>query len=241
MQIDLPITVATHRITGSTFMTSGVLHRGRTSLNAHAVASERCWWSTPWLTGLLICPIVLLLTSSQAAAGSEWTVEALMGLLKARGEASVRFQEATYSSLLTEPVTVSGLLKFVPPDRMEKIVTAPFHESYVVEGDRVTFESERKGVTRTLSLEEYPGLRSFVEAFRSSLTGDVVMLRKMYEVTMQGRRGNWTLLLRPREPSAKSVVDYVLLAGSEARVATIAIRSADGDRSVTTLVPGPAR
>jgi hypothetical protein len=164
-----------------------------------------------------------------------------MALLKQQRENSVPFQEATYSSLLTEPMIARGVLKFVPPQTLEKIITSPSHERYVVEGDRVTYESERKGVQRTLSLEEYPALRSFVEAFRSSLSGDAGTLRQVYEVTLDGSRGKWTLLLRPREASGKSVVDYILLTGSDGRVATIAIRSPDGDRSVMTLLRGATR
>jgi hypothetical protein len=142
---------------------------------------------------------------------------------------------------LTEPIISRGVLRFVPPDKLEKIVTAPSHERYVVEGDRVTFESERRGIKRTVSLDDYPALRSFVEAFRSSLAGDVVQLRNIYEVTMEGTRGRWTLLLRPHESSGKSVVDYILLSGAEGRIATIAIRSPDGDRAVMTLLPGAPR
>lgn len=175
------------------------------------------------------------------AAGPEWTVETLMALLKEQREPSVAFEEATYSSLLTEPLKVRGLLRFTPPATMEKSITDPFHERYVIEGDRVTFESERKGVKRTISLEDYPALRSFVEAFRASFTGDALQLHKVYEVTMDGTRGRWTLLLRPRETTGKSVVDYILFTGSEGRVATIAIRSPDGDRSVMTLLRGAAR
>jgi hypothetical protein len=175
------------------------------------------------------------------ASGATWTVETLVELIKEQREASVAFEETTYSSLLTEPVKARGYLKFVPPETLEKMITAPSHERYLVEGDRVTFESERKGMNRTVSLEDYPALRSFVEAFRSSLTGDVVQLRKIYEVTMDGSRAKWTLLLRPRDLSGKSVVDYILLTGSGGRIATIAIRSPDGDRSVMTLLPGPPR
>ena len=175
------------------------------------------------------------------AGGPEWTVETLVALLKEQREPSVAFEEATYSSLLTEPLKVRGLLRFTPPSTMEKSITDPFHERYVIEGDRVTFESERKGVKRTISLEDYPALRSFVEAFRASFTGDALQLQKVYEVTMDGTRGRWTLLLRPRETMGKSVVDYILFTGSEGRVATIAIRSPDGDRSVMTLLRGAAR
>jgi hypothetical protein len=185
--------------------------------------------------GMAICPL-LLWSVSQAAAPSTWTIDALMGLLKEQREHTVPFQEVTHSSLLTEPLLASGELRFFPPDRLEKIITSPSHERYVVEGDRVTFESQRKGMKRSISLEEYPALRSFVEAFRSSLNGDAARLRQVYEVTLEGNREKWTLLLRPLEPTGSSVVDYILLTGSEGRVATIAIRSPDGDRSVMTLV-----
>ena len=192
-------------------------------------------------SGRLVCPVILVWGLNHAAAGSDWSVETLMGLLNQHRELSVPFEETTYSSLLTEPLKAHGLLRFVPPDRLEKLITAPFDERYVVEGDRVTFESERKKVKRTVSLEDYPALRSFVDAFRSSLTGDVMQLHKLYEVTMDGSRGKWTLLLRPREASGKSVVDYILLTGAEDRVATIAIRAPDGDRSVMTLLRGSAQ
>jgi hypothetical protein len=182
-----------------------------------------------------------LLAPAQGGAASDWTVELLMGLLKERRQPSVPFEEVTYSSLLTEPVTARGVLKFVPPETLEKIITAPSHERYLVEGDRVSFENERSGVKRTVSLEDYPALRSFVEAFRATLTGDLMRLRNVYEISMNGARTEWTLLLRPRDASAQSAVDYILLTGSEGRVTTIAIRSPDGDRSVMTLRPGAVR
>jgi hypothetical protein len=184
---------------------------------------------------------MLLWSPSYATADVDWTVEALMTVLKSRGELSVPFEETTYSSLLTEPLRARGVLRFIPPERLEKIVTAPVSERYVVDGERVSFERERQGVKRTVSLDEYPALRSFVIAFRSSLTGDAVQLRKVYEATIEGNRSKWTLLLRPREFSGHTVVDYILLTGSHGRVGTIAIRSPDGDRSVMTLLHGAAR
>lgn len=188
----------------------------------------------------------LLLLGSVASAAVDappppWTVDALVALLKEQREPSMAFEEATYSSLLTEPLTVRGLLRFTPPATMEKAITEPFRERYVIEGERVLFESERKGIKRTITLEDYPALHSFVDAFRASFTGDAVRLQKVYAVTLEGTRRNWTLLLRPRETAGQSMVDYILFTGSEGRVATIAIRSPDGDRSVMTLLHGVAR
>ncbi len=171
-------------------------------------------------------------------AGNGWTVEQVVASLKEEREASVHFEEATYSSLLTEPLIVRGVLRFRPPSRLEKEVLEPYRERYVIEGDQVTFESERKRVKKTISLEDYPVLRSFVEAFRASFTGDAVQLKQIYETQLDGNRRKWALLLRPHDPAGKAIVDSILFSGSEGRLATITVRAPDGDRSVLTLSRG---
>ena len=204
---------------------------------------------TNWLLSLF----VLLLSGNVAGAAVEstpshgerssnaWTVEQVVAALKDGREPSVSFEEATYSSLLTEPLIVRGTLRFMPPSTLEKEVLEPYRERYVIEGDLVTFESDRKHVKKTISLEDYPALRSFVEAFRASFTGDVAQLKNVYETTVDGTSRQWTLLLRPLDPAGKSMVDYLLLSGSEGRIDTIAIRAPDGDRSVMTLSRGRSK
>ncbi len=172
------------------------------------------------------------------APSPELTVEQLVGLLQAQREPTVAFEEATYSSLLTEPLKTKGVLRFTPPSLMEKQVNEPYRERYVIDGDRVTFESDRKRVKKTISLEDYPALRSFVEAFRASFTGDAGRLKQIYETTVGGTKQQWTLLLRPHDTAGQSMVDYIVFSGSEGRIATIAIRAPDGDRSVMTMLRG---
>ena len=179
--------------------------------------------------------------SQSDRSNNAWTVEQVVASLKEGREPSVSFEEATYSSLLTEPLIVRGTLRFTPPSTLEKEVLEPYRERYIIEGDRVTFESERKHTKKTISLEDYPALRSLVEAFRASFTGDVEQLKRIYETTVEGTSRQWTLLLRPHDPIGKSVVDYMLLSGSEGRIATIAIRAPDGDRSVMTLRRGHSK
>ena len=164
-----------------------------------------------------------------------WTVEQVVASLKEERQTAVPFEEATHSSVLTEPLIARGLLRFTPPSRLEKEVLEPYRERYVVEGDLVTFESERKRVKKTISLEDYPGLRGFVEAFRASFTGDAAHLKQMYETALDGNREKWTLLLRPRDQAGRSMVDSIQFSGSDGRIETITIRAPDGDRSVMTL------
>ncbi len=176
-----------------------------------------------------------------ASESQGWTVEQVMAALDSVREPSVSFEEATYSSLLSAPLVVRGLLRFTPPSRLEKEVLEPYRERYVVEGDIVTFESERKRVKKTISLEDYPGLRGFVEAFRVSFTGDAGRLMQLYETAIEGTRLKWMLRLRPRDPAGRSMVADIVFSGSEGRISTIVIHMADGDQSVMTLHRGAAK
>ncbi|MDX2251865.1 MAG: LolA-related protein [Nitrospira sp.] len=201
---------------------------------------------------LILSGCVLLLSAQAAGANAdpapsrseppsdEWTVEQVAASLKEGREPSVLFEEETYSSLLTKPIVARGVLRFTPPSRLEKDVLEPSRERYVVEGDLVTFESERKQVKRTISLNDYPALRGFVEAFRAGVTGDAALLMRHYETALSGNRRQWLLQLRPRDPAGKAMLDSIQFSGSEGRIGSITIRLPDGDRSVLRLLRGPA-
>lgn len=196
---------------------------------------------------LTICALVLAGSVVNAAEtptvqseqlSNDWTLEQVAASLKEGREPAVAFEEETYSSLLTRPVVARGVLRFTPPSRLEKEVLEPSHERYVVEGDLVTFESERKQVKRTISLDDYPALRGFVEAFRAGVTGDAALLKRHYETALSGHRRQWVLQLRPRDPAGKTMLDSIQFIGSEGRIGSITIRLPDGDRSVMTLSRG---
>ena len=197
---------------------------------------------------ILLCGV--LAAGSVAAEGAlyrandpigSWTVEQVVASLQEERESSVLFEETTHSSLLATPIMVRGVLRFIPPSRLEKDVLEPYRERYVVEGDVVTFESERKRMKKTISLEDYPGLRGFVEAFRAGFTGDAVQLKQLYETALDGNRERWTLRLRPRDPAGRSMVADIVFSGSEGSISTIVVHAADGDRSVMTLRRGAAK
>jgi len=176
---------------------------------------------------------------SSASPRPDWTVEQLVARLKEQREPAVFFEEKTYSSLLIEPLSAKGVLRFVPPATLEKEIIEPHRERYLIDGDLILFESAKKGIKKTIALDDYPALRSLVEAFRASVTGDAARLLHYYETTIGGDRRRWTLLLRPRESEGKRIVDYILLTGTDGRIETVAIRAPDGDRSVMTLRRGP--
>ncbi len=129
-------------------------------------------------------------------------------------------------------------MRFTPPAGLEKHITAPHDERYIVEGDTVIFESKTKGTSRTLSLHDYPALRAFIEAFRSTLANDVVTLKRFYSVTLQGEPRRWVLMLRPLDKAVQELVESIRFSGEREHVGSIEILAPDGDRSVMVITTG---
>ena len=186
-------------------------------------------------------PITLAQPSPQsegAAESPDWNVEKLIGSLAKNRQAEVRFEETAFSNLLTQPLKTRGILRFTPPAGLEKHITAPHDERYLVEGDTVLFESKTKGTKRTLSLHDYPALRAFIEAFRSTLADDLITLKRFYSVTLQGEPHRWILILRPRDKAAQELVTSIRFSGEREQVSSIEILAPDGDRSVMLITTG---
>ena len=176
---------------------------------------------------------------SELEAGSPgWNVDQLIETLSKNRQTEVRFEEITFSNLLTHPLKTKGILRFTPPTGLEKHITAPHDERYLVDGDTVRFESKTKGTNKTFSLQDYPALRAFIEAFRSTLANDVITLRRFYRVTLEGESRRWVLILRPLDISVQELAEAIRFSGERAQVRSIEIRAPDGDRSVMVITTG---
>ncbi len=186
-------------------------------------------------------PMSLAQTSPQserAAESAGWNVEQLIESLAKNRQAEVRFEETAFSNLLTQPLKTQGILRFTPPTGLEKHITAPHDERYLVEGDTVLFESKTKGTNRTISLHDYPALRAFIEAFRSTLANDVITLKRFYSVTLQGEPQRWVLILRPLDKAVQELVESIRFSGAREHLSIIEINAPDGDRSVMVITTG---
>jgi len=194
-----------------------------------------------WLFLPDLAPISLAQSSPQSERATEapgWTVEQLIGSLAKGRQAEVRFEETAFSNLLTQPLKTQGILRFTPQTGLEKHITAPQDERYLVEGDTVLFESKTKGTSRTLSLHDYPALRAFIEAFRSTLANDAVTLKRFYSVTLQGEPRRWVLMLRPLDKAVQELVESIRFSGEGEYLGSIEILAPGGDRSVMVITTG---
>ena len=176
--------------------------------------------------------------SEQATETPGWTVEQLIGNLAKNRQAEVQFEETAFSNLLTQPLKTRGILRFTPQAGLEKHITAPHDERYLVEGDTVLYESKTKSTKRTLSLHDYPVLRAFIEAFRSTLANDLSTLKRFYSVTLQGEPRQWVMILRPLDKAVQELVESIRFSGEGEYLGSIEILAPGGDRSVMVITTG---
>ncbi|MBN3775824.1 outer membrane lipoprotein carrier protein LolA [Burkholderia sp. Se-20378] len=183
--------------------------------------------------------IALAAAPAQAAdAVPAWTLDRLMSTLAQHKSGRATFTETKYLSIATQPVESSGELVFVAPDHLEKHTLSPKPEHLVVDGDMLTVE--RNNRKYTLALARYPELGAFIDSIRATLAGNRFALEQVYKVALAGRGDDWTLTLTPLDSRMLKVVSTITLDGTRDVLRSVAIRQADGDRSVMRLQPVPA-
>lgn len=183
--------------------------------------------------------IALAATPAQAAdTGPAWSLDRLMSTLAQHKSGRATFTETKYLSIATQPVESSGELVFVAPDHLEKHTLSPKPEHLVVDGDMLTVE--RNNRKYTLALARYPELGAFIDSIRATLAGNRFALEQVYKVALAGRGDDWTLTLTPLDSRMLKVVSTITLDGTRDVLRSVAIRQADGDRSVMRLQPVPA-
>jgi hypothetical protein len=170
-----------------------------------------------------------------AEPAAPWDIGLLMQQLGRVESARSTFVERKTLAMLTAPLSSSGTLVYTAPGRLEKYTLLPRPETLVLDGNKLTIEYKDRNQRRTLVLQDYPVIWAFVESIRSTLAGDLQTLNRFYRTTLQGSEEQWQLSLRPAEPGMQAVVKEIQISGIRARVHTIEIVEAAGDRSVMTI------
>jgi len=207
------------------------------------MSPDRTFYRVLVLLGLVITPVTSRSETpprwpdreSQAA----WSIQELGSLLGRHRHRKVAFQEIHVSALLTEPLRLKGTLTFTAPSRLEKHVTSPYEELYLVNENEVSFESPETGVSRALSLEDFPSLRGFVEALRAAFTGNLSTLERFFHLFLDGDRDKWRLRLEPLHEITRNAINSIQITGQQDRLRAMEIWESSGDYSRIEITPDP--
>ena len=181
-------------------------------------------------SALRLIAALFLLTAMGATHAQSLDLPRLMQMLAAVPAAEVSFTEKKFSSLLSTPVVSSGKLVYRRPDIVEKNIETPRKESYRFAGEDLLVV--RAGTEKRIPLSSQPLLSAFAASLRGVLGGDLVLLRKHYELSLQGDEPSWRLDMTPIDEETRRYVQRVTVSGRAGRVGQIEVRESSGDHSV---------
>jgi hypothetical protein len=174
------------------------------------------------------------LLCSDAAHAADWGLEVLMDELAQRGSGQAYFSETKHLAVLDKPIEQTGTLAFAP-GRLEKFTRQPHAERMTVVGDALTVDMGPESRKRQLRLHRYPALRGFIEGLRATLTGDLDVLRRFYEIELHGSADDWELVMVPNKPEMAALVRLLSIRGGLGRITVIEVVQNSGDRSVMQI------
>lgn len=158
----------------------------------------------------------------------------LIASLAREAPASIAFAEVRFSSLLREPLIVSGNLAYGGPGELERQVTYPYRETTRVRGESASIEREGEK-TRTLALRHAPELKGFLDAFGALLAGDAAVLGQSFDVVASGDDSLWQLELIPTDSRTRRRVQAIVVNGRDDDPRCVATHDAQGGVSVLLL------
>ena len=184
------------------------------------------------LRTLLVATLAGPLLSLPALA---FGVDDLMGLLGRARHGEARFTEQRFVKGLDGPLDATGVLNFVPPDKLERRTLTPRAESMRVEGNVIVLS--RGGRTRSVTLDSMPELLGMVEALRGTLSGNAPQLQRYFRTQISGEARDWTLQLDPLDKALAEQLVSLRISGTQGVVRGVEMEFVGGDRSVMKIEP----
>jgi len=165
-----------------------------------------------------------------------WSLEALMAGLRQVRTASAHFVELKTVHMLNRPIQATGTLKYVAPDKLEKITITPAPETIRLDGGTLT-GSRANGDDFSVDIGGHSEIGALVEGIRSTLAGDLPTLRRYYGIAFTGGQDHWQIDLVAKDHWVREKVERIRILGAGTVISNIVVDEKDGDRSEMTVTP----
>ncbi len=178
-------------------------------------------------------------TSTTTPAAAPIGLEQLLARFAAMSGLSAKFREEKRMALLAAPLVNEGVLYFAPPGRLARHITAPAPATVLIDAGSLRYADA--GGSETLTLDQNPVLRLFVDSFVKIFAGDREALARMYTMELvalpAGADGlpRWSLRLRPRVAPMTQIIERVEIEGRDVMLETMRVVEVGGDETVTTF------
>ncbi|MGH8146059.1 MAG: LolA-related protein [Rhodanobacteraceae bacterium] len=169
-----------------------------------------------------------------ALAATPTLAESLLAKLAKTPPVSTPFVQVSYRGMLSRPLVVSGTLKWLGGDRMQRDIAKPFNETAKI-GDGELSVQRGHGEVHRMLLTRAPQVGAMLAGFRALLGGDVSALEQGFTLSAQGGDAHWVVMLAPRTSELKQQIKSIVIDGRNAEPRCLTVRDANGDSSITLV------
>jgi outer membrane lipoprotein-sorting protein len=148
--------------------------------------------------------------------------------------ASTPFVQVGYRGVLAQPLVVSGTLRWLGGERMERDIEKPFKQTAKIDGGEISLQRGDREVQH-VSLAQAPQVGAMLAGFRALLGGDLAALRQDFALAAAGSQSHWVVTLTPRTAELKRQIASIVIDGRAHDPRCLTVHDANGDTSITLL------
>jgi len=157
----------------------------------------------------------------------------LLHLFSQEKQSTVDFIDEKYASFLDEPIKSSGYLKFIAPNKLQKVILKPEKISHKIDANEL--EIINASETRIINLDDHPEFSIILRATISVLAGDHSALKEDFKIVFEHKDSDWTLLLSPHDSYISGYVESIKMVGNKNKISKIIVTEPNHDQSISYL------
>jgi hypothetical protein len=176
----------------------------------------------------------LALVAIAAPAAAPGLAESILAGMAKTPPVSTPFVQVSYRGVLARPLVVSGTLRWLGGDRLEREVTKPFRATAKLGGGELSVQRGDGEVHRT-PLSRAPQAAAMLAGFRALLGGDVSALEQDFTLAADGSKAHWVVKLTPRTNQLKRQLESIVIDGRGEEPRCLTVTDPNGDTSITLV------
>jgi outer membrane lipoprotein-sorting protein len=184
----------------------------------------------------LLLAACLVLAAGGALAAAPGLAESLLAGMAKTPPVATPFVQVSYRGVLDRPLVVSGTLRWLGGDRMERDIEKPFTETAKIGNGELSVQ-RGSGEVHRMPLSRAPQAGAMLAGFRALLGGDVSALEESFTLAADGGRAHWVITLTPRSSELKRQLKSIVIDGRNDEPRCLTVADANGDSSITLVGP----
>jgi hypothetical protein len=147
---------------------------------------------------------------------------------------STPFVQVSYRNVLERPLVVSGTMRWLGGDRLQRDIVKPFKATAKIDNGELSIQRGHGKIQR-MPLQRAPQVRALLAGFRALLGGNMAALERDFHLVAVGNSAHWVVTLKPRTRQLAGQLTSIVIDGRASGPRCLTVHDANGDTSITLV------